>query len=107
MYFRKHQLFRQCDDGLKEAIATIIWVSPRMQADVPELKIVREQLGYKYGKEFVEACLANAGGVVNAKVMRNMNLHAPPCNLCEMYLVSSRVGNNFFKILPTWLTPIY
>nr|VZI44196.1 unnamed protein product [Spirometra erinaceieuropaei] len=87
MCFGKHQLFRTCDEGLKEAIATILWVSPRMQADVPELKIVREQIYLKYGKEFVDACLSNANTAVNPKVMRNLNLHAPPCNLCEMYLV--------------------
>ncbi|VDL98555.1 unnamed protein product [Schistocephalus solidus] len=79
---------KECDKGLTEAIATILWVSPRMQADVPELKVVREQLINKYGKEFVDACLSNAASVVNPKVMRNMNLHAPPCNICEMYLVS-------------------
>ena len=35
------------DEGLAEAISSIIWVTPRLQADVQELKIVSEQLASK------------------------------------------------------------
>ena len=35
------------DEGLAEAISSIIWVTPRLQADVAELKIVSEQLAAK------------------------------------------------------------
>jgi hypothetical protein len=35
------------DEGLAEAISSIIWVTPRLQADVQELKIVSEQLAAK------------------------------------------------------------
>ena len=34
------------DEGLAEAISSLIWVAPRMQADV-ELKVIADQLGIK------------------------------------------------------------
>ena len=35
------------DEGLAEAISSLIWVAPRMQADVAELKVIADQLGIK------------------------------------------------------------
>jgi hypothetical protein len=43
---------RELDPGLEEPIATLIWATPRLQADVVELKNVADQLTAKYGKEF-------------------------------------------------------
>ena len=34
-------LFRYCDEGLVEAVSTIIWATPRLSADCPELRTVR------------------------------------------------------------------
>ena len=39
---------------LAEAISSIIWVAPRMQTDVAELKIVADQLAAKYGKPYAQ-----------------------------------------------------
>ena len=50
------------DDGLAEAISSLIWVAPRLQADVQELKIVADQFGAKYGKPYAMACRENAVG---------------------------------------------
>ena len=33
-------LIRHCDDGMIEAVTTLIWTAPRLQSDVQELKIV-------------------------------------------------------------------
>ena len=41
------QQMKTLDEGLAEAISSIIWVTPRLQADVAELKIVSEQLAAK------------------------------------------------------------
>merc|ERR1719431_146240 len=51
---------KNLDDGLAEAISSLIWVSPRMQADVQELKIVCDQFTAKYGKPYAQACKENA-----------------------------------------------
>ena len=34
------QQMKTLDDGLAEAISSIIWVAPRLQADVQELKVI-------------------------------------------------------------------
>jgi len=39
------------DEGLAEAISSIIWVTPRLQADVQELKVVSEELAAKVGSQ--------------------------------------------------------
>lgn len=47
---------RNCPIDLKEAIASVIFASPRC-ADVPELMDVRKHFTAKYGKEFVSAAV--------------------------------------------------
>lgn len=47
----KFVLPRVLDEGLAEAISSILWVAPRLQ-DVPELKVISELLTAKYGKEY-------------------------------------------------------
>lgn len=80
-------IFRECDPGLKEAIATIIWVTPRLNYDCQELNVLKSQFALKYGKEFAMACSTNSNHEVNPKVMQKLNVKAPPANLCEAYLV--------------------
>jgi len=81
------QQMKTLDDGLAEAISSIIWVAPRMQADVQELKIVSEQLGAKYGKPYAQACRENAVGTVSAKLMHKLSVQAPPKLTVEKYLI--------------------
>lgn len=80
-------LFRELDPGLEEAIASIIWASPRLQADVQELKLVTDQLTSKYGKEFAQACRTNELNNVNEKVMHKLGVQAPPKILVERYMI--------------------
>ncbi|XP_020105873.1 uncharacterized protein LOC109722289 isoform X1 [Ananas comosus] len=47
---------KNCPIDLKEAIASIVFASPRC-ADVPELMDIRKHFSAKYGKEFVTAAL--------------------------------------------------
>ena len=46
---------KDCPPDLREACCTLIWAAPR--TEVPELKVVAEQLDLKYGKEFFNDCL--------------------------------------------------
>ena len=43
---------RTLDDGIAEAVSTFIWVAPRLTHDVPELKVIADQLTHKYGKPY-------------------------------------------------------
>jgi len=81
------QQMKTLDDGLAEAISSIIWVSPRMEADVQELKIVSEQFSAKYGKPYAQACKENAVGTVSVKLMHKLSVQAPPKITVEKYLI--------------------
>ena len=74
------------DAGLEEPIASILWATPRLQAEVGELKVVSDQLTAKYGKEFALACSANQLNNVNDKLMHKLSVQAPPKILVEKYL---------------------
>lgn len=78
---------RELDPGLEEAIASLIWATPRLQADVQELKAVSEQFIAKYGKEFGQACKTNELNNVSEKVMHKLSVQAPPKILIERYMV--------------------
>jgi vacuolar protein sorting-associated protein IST1 len=80
------QTQKELDAGLEEAIATLIWVSPRMQADVSEIKCVGDLLSQKYGKEFAQECRQNRLNNVSEKVMHKLSVQAPPKPLVEKYL---------------------
>lgn len=38
------QQMKTLDDGLAEAISSVIWVAPRLQSDIQEIKIVADQV---------------------------------------------------------------
>ena len=79
-------LFRELDPGLEEPIASILWATPRLQAECQELVVVSEQLTTKYGKEFAQSCRSNQASNVNEKLMHKLSVHAPPKLLVEKYL---------------------
>lgn len=90
------QQMKTLDEGLSEAISSLIWVAPRMQADVAELKIIAEQLGVKYGKPYSLACRDNAIGTVAPKLMHKLSVQAPPKILVEKYLIEIAKNYNVF-----------
>nr|CAG4644303.1 EOG090X0DNH [Lepidurus arcticus] len=87
------QQMKVLDPGLAEAISSIIWVAPRLQADVAELKIIGDQLVYKYGKPYGQACRDNTVGTVSEKLMHKLSVQAPPKILVEKYLIE--IAKNF------------
>lgn len=88
------QQMKTLDEGLSEAISSLIWVAPRLQADVAELKIIAEQLTQKYGKQYAMACRDNAVQTVNEKLMHKMGVQAPPKILVEQYLFEIAKSHN-------------
>ena len=81
------QQMKTLDDGLAEAISSLIWVTPRLQSDVAELKIVSDQLTAKYGKPYALACRENAIGTVSEKLVHKLSVQAPPKLTVEKYLI--------------------
>lgn len=88
------QQMKTLDEGLAEAISSLIWVAPRMQTDIAELKIVSEQLTIKYGKPYAMACRENGVSTVSEKLMHKLDLGAPPKILVEKYLVEIAKSHN-------------
>lgn len=84
-YFKN--VLRELDEGLAEAVSSLIWIAPRMQTDVNELKLIGDQLTAKYGKPYGLACRENAVGTVSQKLMQKMSVQAPPKLLVEKYLI--------------------
>ncbi|KAM3625176.1 uncharacterized protein V6R79_008072 [Siganus canaliculatus] len=81
------QSMKELDPGLGEAVATLIWAAPRLQAEVSELKNVSDQLCAKYSKEYGKLCRTNQIGTVNERLMHKLSVEAPPKILVERYLI--------------------
>lgn len=81
------QQMKHLDEGLAEAISTIIWAAPRIQTDVQELKIIGDILTTKYGKQYTEACREEAIQTISEKLKHKMSVQSPSKLLVEKYLV--------------------
>lgn len=81
------QQMKTLDDGLAEPISSLIWVAPRLQTDVQELKVVADLFTYKYGKQYAQAARENALKTVSEKLMHKLSIQAPPKILVERYLI--------------------
>eukprot|EP00752_Nemacystus_decipiens_P014711 g13101.t1 len=79
---------RECPDGLKEAVCTIIWAAGK--AEVPEkLAVVKAQLTRKYGNKLVLKAEGNEGGCVDRRVSAKLLFQTdPPPQLVEDHLAT-------------------
>lgn len=79
---------KELDEGIEEAVSSIIWVAPRLQADVSELKICSDIFTAKYGKQYAEQVRAAIPPhKVSDKLMHKLAIQAPPRLLVEKYLI--------------------
>lgn len=81
------QQMKNLDEGLAEAISTIIWVAPRMQTDVEELKVIADILTTKYGRQYTDACREEAIQTISEKLKHKMSVQSPSKLLVEKYLI--------------------
>lgn len=81
------QQMKDLDEGLAEAISSLIWAAPRLQTDVAELKIVADQLALKYGKPYAQACREQQVATISERLIHKLGVQAPPKILVEKYLV--------------------
>ncbi|XP_036753811.1 IST1 homolog isoform X2 [Manis pentadactyla] len=63
------QATKKLDSCLAESVSTLIWAAPRLQSEVPELKIVSSQLCAKYSQEYGQLCRTNEIGTVSSQVL--------------------------------------
>ena len=75
---------KTCPPDLKEAIASLIWASNRV--DVAELDEVKIQFTLKYGKEFSEESINNAANTVNVRLFQKLSVTPPSAFLVIRYL---------------------
>ncbi|KAH7353740.1 regulator of Vps4 activity in the MVB pathway-domain-containing protein [Plectosphaerella cucumerina] len=73
-----------CDPGLEEAVKSIIYAAPK--TEIKELQVVRQILGEKFGKEFVQAAMENTDGKVAPNVVRKLSVAPPKEELVQGYL---------------------
>ncbi|XP_046960704.1 IST1 homolog isoform X2 [Vanessa cardui] len=78
---------KELDEGLSEAISTLIWVAPRMHTDVQELKIISDLFTAKYGKIYADACRNESVNTISDKLKHKMSVQSPPKILVEKYLI--------------------
>ncbi|KAL6254901.1 hypothetical protein P5V15_014242 [Pogonomyrmex californicus] len=81
------QQMKNLDDGLAEAISTILWAAPRIQTDVQEIKVIADILTSKYGKQYTEACREEAIQTISEKLKHKMSVQSPSKLLVEKYLI--------------------
>ncbi|XP_031620955.1 IST1 homolog isoform X2 [Contarinia nasturtii] len=82
------QQMKELDENIAEPVASLIWVSPRLQAEVEELRVIADILTTKYGKEYAEkARTATGEHTVSEKLMHKLSIQAPPKLLVEKYLI--------------------
>lgn len=77
---------KSLDEGIAEAVASIIWVSPRLQSDIQELKVISDLLTAKYGKLYAEACRCEQEPI-SEKLKHKLSIQAPPKILVEKYMI--------------------
>lgn len=75
---------KECPPDLISCISTLIYAAPRV--DIPELVTIRQQFKAKYGKQFDENAMNNAGGILNERVVTKLSVQPPAAFLVQTYL---------------------
>lgn len=108
---------KELDSGLAEAVSSLLWVAPRMQSDIQELKgilfiyniyfheysylycfaifiiqhfistVISDILTAKYGRMYADSCCSDSIGTVAEKLKHKMTIQSPPKLLVEKYLI--------------------
>lgn len=86
-------LYRNLDEGLAEAISTIIWAAPRIQTDIQEMKVISDILTTKYGRQYADACREEVIKTISEKLKHKLSVQSPPKLLVEKYLIE--IANNY------------
>nr|CAI5866609.1 unnamed protein product [Callosobruchus analis] len=78
---------KDLDEGIAEAVSSLIWVAPRLQSDIQELKVIADLLAAKYGPSYAEACRIESVETISPKLKHKMSIQSPPKVLVEKYVI--------------------
>ncbi|XP_044751621.1 IST1 homolog isoform X1 [Coccinella septempunctata] len=78
---------KELDEGISEAVSSLIWVAPRLQSDCNELKVISDLLTAKYGINFADACRVESVETINDRLKHKLAIHSPPKLLVEKYMI--------------------
>ncbi|RZC42822.1 Ist1 domain containing protein, partial [Asbolus verrucosus] len=78
---------KELDDGISEAVSSLIWVAPRLQSDCQELKVIADLLTAKYGHNYAEACRVESIETINEKLKHKLSIQSPAKLLIEKYIM--------------------
>ncbi|KHJ47159.1 hypothetical protein D918_02720 [Trichuris suis] len=106
------QHMKMLDDGLEEAVNSILWAAPRISTEVPELRAISvvavqeisDQLSIKYGRMFVDACRENRFAKVNTKLLQKLSIQTPSKVLVEKLAITVSLMP---QVVPIFLTRRY
>eukprot|EP00049_Salpingoeca_infusionum_P012992 m.241500 g.241500 ORF g.241500 m.241500 type:complete len:397 (+) comp15326_c1_seq1:532-1722(+) len=79
---------KYCDPGIRKAVCTIIWSTPRVSVDVTEFNEISKQLRARYGKDFADAALQDVSKEVCPRVADKLSFVVPERRLVDSYLTS-------------------
>eukprot|EP00056_Hartaetosiga_gracilis_P009787 m.141348 g.141348 ORF g.141348 m.141348 type:complete len:350 (+) comp13194_c5_seq10:240-1289(+) len=80
------QTVQHCEVGVRKAVCTILWATPRISVDVREFQELSRQFTLRYGKEFQAACMSEEGGDVCERVQKKLNFVMPDGLMVHGYL---------------------
>ncbi|KAH1004764.1 hypothetical protein HUJ05_005542 [Dendroctonus ponderosae] len=94
------QNMKELDEGIAEAVSSIIWVAPRIQSDIQassrlmnlrffkqEIKVIADLLTAKYGEPFAEACRIESVESISSNLKHKLSIQSPPKLLVEKYVI--------------------
>ncbi|KAF7279447.1 increased sodium tolerance 1-like protein isoform X2 [Rhynchophorus ferrugineus] len=81
------QNMKEMDEGIAEAVSSIIWVAPRIQSDIQEIKVIADLLTSKYGPSYAEACRIESIETISPKLKHKLSIQSPPKLLVEKYVI--------------------
>jgi len=82
---------KTCDESILEAASSIIYASG--SCEVQELQVIKDLLGAKYGKDFVQNALHNKNNVVQERLIQKLKVKVPDPKLVNRYL--TEIAKNY------------
>jgi len=90
------------DPAIEQPLANVLWASPFLSQDIPELAQVSVMFRKHFGLEYVTMCEQNKLGMVDVDLLRCLSCDLIPKLLIEKYLVEiCRSQNVTFEPDPT------
>ncbi|XP_063230505.1 IST1 homolog [Bacillus rossius redtenbacheri] len=80
------QQMKTLDDSLSEAVSSLLWVSPKLQSNIPEMIVISDMLTAKYGKKYARSCREDAVSTMSQKLKHKISMQSIPKILIEKYM---------------------